>query len=76
MYHISTDNAPIFSLVEERSSGGLPRIDITFPDGYKDTLVLSRFYANEEERTDRVEACHYTGKLIIFLKRPKLSISN
>ena len=35
-----TDQAPISSLVEERSSEGVPRIDITFPDGYKDTLVL------------------------------------
>ena len=54
--------------MEERSSEGVPRIDITFPDGYKDTLVLSRFYANEEERADRVEACHYTGKLTFFDK--------
>ena len=52
--------------MEERSSGGVPSIDVTFSDGYKDTIVLSRFYANEEERADRVEACHYTGKIILF----------
>ena len=65
---IFIDQAPIFSLVEERSSGGVPSIDVTFSDGYKDTIVLSRFYANEEERADRVEACHYTGKLTFFEK--------
>ena len=55
--------APRFSLVEERSSSGAPSVSIAFPDGYKDTMVLSRYYANEQERMDRVKACHYIGHL-------------
>merc|ERR1711997_1438538 len=38
---------PIFSLVEERSSNGAPSIDVTFSDGYQDTLILNKYYANE-----------------------------
>merc|ERR1712008_388830 len=55
--------APTFTFSEERSSNGAPSVSIAFPDGYKDTLVLERYYANEEERMERTEACHYIGHL-------------
>merc|ERR1711935_486269 len=55
--------APTFTFSEERSFNGAPSVSIAFPDGYKDTLVLERYYANEEERMERTEACHYIGHL-------------
>ena len=57
------DIAPTFTFSEERSSNGAPSVSVAFPDGYKDTLVLERYYANEEERMERTEACHYIGHL-------------
>merc|ERR1739838_824212 len=54
---------PSFVLVEERSSNGSPSIVVTFPDGYQDNLVLSKFYANEQNRMASKERCHYIGHL-------------
>ena len=42
---------------------GSPSVSITFPDGYSDTLVLSRYFANEEAKLTRSEDCHYIGHL-------------
>ena len=55
--------SPRFGLIQERSFNGAPSVSIAFPDGYKDTLVLERYYANEEERMERTEACRYIGHL-------------
>merc|ERR1711971_1308841 len=54
---------PSFVLVEERSSNGSPSIVVTFPDGYQDNLVLSKFYASEQNRMASKERCHYIGHL-------------
>merc|ERR1739844_19847 len=54
---------PSFVLVEERSSNGAPSIVVTFPDGYQDVLVLSKFYANKQNRIASKERCHYIGHL-------------
>jgi len=52
-----------FTLLEERSANGAPTVTITFPDGYTDTLVLSKYYSSEEDRMAGAEACHYVGHL-------------
>merc|ERR1712008_667614 len=54
---------PSFVLVEERSSNEAPSIVVTFPDGYQDVLVLSKFYANKQNRIASKERCHYIGHL-------------
>merc|ERR1739844_415242 len=54
---------PSFVLVEERSSNGTPSIVVTFSDGYQDVLVLSKFYANKQNRIASKERCHYIGHL-------------
>merc|ERR1712172_23523 len=54
---------PSFVLVEERSSNGEPSIVVTFSDGYQDVLVLSKFYANKQNRIAAKERCHYIGHL-------------
>ena len=50
-------------MVEERSFNGAPIVEVTFPDGYKDTLELSMFYANPDDRISGIERCHYFGHL-------------
>ena len=48
---------------KERSCTGPLCVSVTFPDGYKDDLVLSKFHANEEDRIANVEHCNYIGHL-------------
>ena len=55
--------APSFSVIPERTSNGAPSISVAFPDGYTDTLILSKFYGNEEDRTAGLDRCHYFGHL-------------
>ena len=50
-------------MVEERSSDRSPRVSVTFPDGYQDNLVLSRFDANDEDRMANKEHCNFIGHL-------------
>lgn len=54
---------PTFSLVEDRSNDGSPSIILTFPNGHSDTLVLEKYYANEDDRRAGTEFCHYIGRL-------------
>ena len=42
---------------------GSPNIDVTFPDGNQDSLVLSQYYSSEEDRMARKELCNYLGHL-------------
>ena len=48
---------------KERSCSGPLCISVTFPDGYKDDLVLSKFHANEEDRIANEDHCNYIGHL-------------
>ena len=50
-------------MVEERSSDRAPQVSVTFPDGYQDNLVLSRFDANDEDRMANKEHCNFIGHL-------------
>ena len=63
MLFLNPTETTSFNLVEERSYDGAPIVAVTFPDGYKDTLVLSRFYANEKDRTRSKDQCNYIGHL-------------
>ena len=36
---------------------------MTFPNGNSDTILLEKFYANEEDRTAETEDCHFAGRL-------------
>ena len=57
------DIAPTFTMDKERSCAGPLCVSVTFPDGYKDDLVLSKFHANEEDRIANAEHCNYIGHL-------------
>ena len=53
---------PQFTLLD-KSWDGTPSIKIEFPDGYKDTLVLEKFYGNDEDKKAKLDRCHYIGHL-------------
>jgi hypothetical protein len=57
------DIAPIFTMSKERSCTGPICVSVTFPDGYKDDLVLSKFHANEKDRIANIDHCNYIGHL-------------
>ena len=54
---------PRLALSQDRSLDGSPSVSIAFPDGYTDTMVLSRYYSNENDRLARTENCHFFGHL-------------
>ena len=54
---------PKFSLIGERSIDEVPTIAITFPDGSTDTMVLDKYYSNEDERKAGIQRCNFIGHL-------------
>ena len=48
---------------KKRSNSGVPSVSVVFPDGYKDTLILSKFHANDEDRIANEKHCNYAGHL-------------
>jgi len=58
-----TGTVPKFEISEERTLDGAPSVVVTFPDGYTDTVLLSRHYANDEDRLARNDDCNFIGHL-------------
>ena len=54
---------PKFFLRSERSLDNVPSIDIIFPDGHRDSMILKRHYTSEEERKSRNLGCNFLGHL-------------
>jgi len=58
---------PTFSLSEERSFDGSPKINIVFANGKSDTMILTKFNNGEDEdkieTEEEVEDCRYLGHL-------------
>ena len=61
---------PTFSLSEERSFDGSPKINIVFANGKSDTLILTKFDNGEENKIETgIEECRLVNKLVRFLLR-------
>ena len=56
---------PEVNIKETRSANGIPAIDITFPDGFQDKLVLERHYMTEMDRMAQKMHCNFIGHLAI-----------
>ena len=54
---------PEVNVKETRSANGIPAIDITFPDGFQDKLVLERHYMTEMDRMAQKMHCNFIGHL-------------
>ena len=55
-----------FSVIDEETEDLSPSILVTFPDGYKDKIVLRKHFFNEEDRVEKNEnddSCNYLGHL-------------
>ena len=61
--HFAVAIPPTFMVSKKRSHDGVPSVSVVFPDGYKDTLILSKFHANDEDRIANKEHCNYAGHL-------------
>merc|ERR1719412_2231252 len=59
----SSELLPKFSMIGERSMDEEPTIAIVFPDGSTDTLVLDKYYLNEDDRKAGVNRCNFIGHL-------------
>ena len=63
----SRSGVPSFSLLEDRSEDGSPNLSVKFADGTTDTIILQKYYANEDdkvqERMSGIEDCNYVGYL-------------
>ena len=49
----------------DKSLDSIPQINIIFPNGHEDSLVLQRFYASPEARISGDNHCNYFGHLLI-----------
>ena len=70
-YKTDPKSAPRFDLVGERSINGVPtqvsspNINVTFSDGYLDTIVLWKHYSNKEQKRRIGHDCNYLGHLLL-----------
>ena len=55
-----------FSVIEKRSKVSSPTINVTFSDGYMDTIVSWKHYSNKEQKRSikNDKDCNYLGHLL------------
>ena len=58
----SSESNPKFTLTKDRLLGDVPSVSIEFPDGSTDTLVLRKYYSNNQVE---VERCNFIGHLAV-----------
>jgi len=72
---IISEGVPSFALLEDRSEDGSPNLSVEFGDGTTDTIILEKYYANEDdkvqERMSGIEDCNYLG----YLKNEKTCLA-
>ena len=61
----SSESNPKFTLTKNRLLGEVPSVSIQFPDGSTDTLVLRKYYSNNQDRVAEVERCNFIGHLAV-----------
>ena len=62
-FALAIPETPTFLLNQERSLDGSPSVSITFPNGYTDNLVLSKYSITGKKEDYRDHLCHYVGHL-------------
>ena len=65
LYFVSAkpQGLPELHIKESKSINGIPSIDITFPDGFQDHLVLERHYMTTMDRMAKKMHCNFIGHL-------------
>ena len=62
-FALAVPETPTFFLNQERSFDGSPSVSISFPDGYNDNLILSKYSITGKKDDYREHLCHYVGHL-------------
>ena len=64
-YHevIFIPDVPEILVQQDRSSKSIPEIQVTFPNGHRDNLVLHKHYSSKLQKNSTKEYCHYLGHL-------------
>ena len=57
------DGLPTIHIKQKRSVDDIPSIDITFPDGFEDHMVLARHYMTEADKKANKIHCNFIGHL-------------
>ena len=52
-----------FTMLKDNFHDSTPNIEVRFPDGYEDRLVLQKHYFNEEDKKKIDNHCNYVGHL-------------
>ena len=52
-----------FTMLKDNFHDSTPNIEVRFPDGYEDRLVLQKHYFNEEDKMKIDNHCNYVGHL-------------
>ena len=52
-----------FTILNDNFHDSTPNIEVRFPDGYEDRLVLQKHYFNEEDKKKIDNHCNYIGHL-------------
>merc|ERR1719414_1637923 len=58
-----SSDVPKILVQQDRSSNAIPEIQITFPNGHQDNLILHKHYSSELQKNSSKEYCHYLGHL-------------
>ena len=56
-------DVPMIKVSQDRSRTSIPEVQITFPNGHEDRLVLHRHFVNQAERMEGQMNCNYLGHL-------------
>ena len=56
-------NLTRINVIHSKAIGGIPFIEITFPNGQYDTFVLERYYSCHQERAAKEINCNFIGHL-------------
>ena len=54
---------PVIRVSQDRTLTSIPEIQIVFPDGHADSLILHRHYVSDLERLESKPNCNYLGHL-------------
>ena len=52
-----------FKLKKWENRADIPEVEVTFPDGHEDCLVLQRYYSHEGDRRAGKLNCNFIGRL-------------
>ena len=59
----NSPNTPKITVQQDRSISTIPKIDIVFPNGHEDKMILKRHHVTENEEENQELNCNFLGHL-------------